>query len=273
MGRTAVLLSGGLDSAVLAAEQNAQPRYAPIQPIYVSVGLAWEEAERAMLAALLAAEPLRSRVLPLVVLTVDMRDVYAATHWAVQGRPPEYHTPDEDVYLPGRNIILLGKAGVFCAATQINRLVLGTLGHNPFPDATPEFRSTMADALSLGLAHPLVIDAPYSDVSKSEVVRRGAALGVPFELTLSCMNPVYPKGFGIRDLGFDRDSGFDRAGSHESRPAESGAADSRVPNHKSPPGLSLHCGLCSKCRERHDAFIETGLADPTEYADERYVNA
>ena len=91
-----------------------------------------------------------------------MRDVYAATHWAIKGRPPGYHTPDEDVYLPGRNIILLGKAGVYCAAAQLDRLVLGTLAHNPFPDATPEFRAAMARTLSLGLAHPLEIDAPYA---------------------------------------------------------------------------------------------------------------
>src|SRR6185436_1108914 len=121
------------------------------QPIYVSAGLAWEAAERAALLHLLATEPLRSRTRPLVSLTVDMRDVYAAGHWAIEGRPPGYHTPDEDVYLPGRNVILLGKAAVYCAAAGLDRLVLGTLGHNPFPDATPEFRAAMAHALSLGL--------------------------------------------------------------------------------------------------------------------------
>ena len=71
------------------------------------------------------------------------------------------------MYLPGRNIVLLGKAAVFCAAAGIDRLVLGTLAHNPFPDATPEFRAAMAAALSLGLAHPLTIDAPYADVEQS----------------------------------------------------------------------------------------------------------
>ena len=94
-----------------------------------------------------------------------MRDVYPATHWAIQGRPPGYHTPDEDVYLPGRNIVLLGKAAVFCAAAGIERLVLGTLDHNPFPDATPAFRAAMQSALSLGLAHALAIDAPYARTS------------------------------------------------------------------------------------------------------------
>jgi len=263
MSVTAVLLSGGLDSAVLGAEEAARPG-GNVQPIYVSVGLAWEDAERAMVSRLLASPLFHARVRPLVTLAVDMRDVYDATHWAVQGQPPAYHTPDEDVYLPGRNVILLGKAGVFCAAARIDRLVLGTLGHNPFPDATPAFRSAMAEALSLGLAHPLTIDAPYADVSKTDVVRRGAELGVPFELTLSCMNP---RGFGIRDSGFDRNSTSQIANdkSRESRESR----ESRIPNPKSP----LHCGLCSKCRERHDAFVDAGLADPTEYADARYVDA
>src|SRR5438876_8867308 len=155
---TAVLFSGGLDSAVLLAEEAARD---VVQPIYVSSGLAWESAERAILEELLASSPFVGRVRPVVVLRVDMRDVYAATHWAVQGTPPAYHTPDEDVYLPGRNIVLLGKAGVYCAVARLDRLVFGTLAHNPFPDATPDFRAAMARALTLGLAHNLEIDAPY----------------------------------------------------------------------------------------------------------------
>src|SRR5258707_15049771 len=173
---TGVLLSGGLDSAVLVADQAAS---AEVQPIYVSAGLAWEAAEREIVSRFLARTTLNGRVRPLVSLSLDMRDVYAATHWAVEGRPPGYHTPDEDVYLPGRNVVLLGKAAVYCAAAKIDRLVIGTLAHNPFPDATPAFREAMAAALSLGLDRPLRIDAPYASTEKSAVIRRGAALGVP----------------------------------------------------------------------------------------------
>jgi len=229
---TAVLLSGGLDSAVLLAEEASRARGGPVQPVYVSAGLAWEGAERRIISRLLAAPGMADRVRALVSLAVDMRDVYAATHWAMTGRPPAYHTPDEDVYLPGRNIILLGKAGVYCATAGLDRVVLGTLAHNPFPDATPEFRSTMARALSLGLAHEVTIDAPYAGMSKADVVRLGLTLGVPFELTLSCMSP---------------------AGSGDDAPR--------------------HCGTCSKCRERHDAFLEAKLTDPTTYADQRFVGA
>src|SRR5262249_60355060 len=107
--------------------------------VYVRAGLAWAPAERAVVAKLLAHALLAGRVRPLAAIALDMRDVYPKTHWAIDGRPPAYHTPDEDVYLPGRNIVLIGKAAVYCAAARIQRLVIGTLAHNPFPDATPEF--------------------------------------------------------------------------------------------------------------------------------------
>jgi 7-cyano-7-deazaguanine synthase len=159
-------------------------------------------------------------VLPLASLDVDMRDVYPPDHWAVTGRPPAYDTPDEDVYLEGRNIVLIAKAAVLCARRRLERLALGPLLGNPFPDATPEFFETMARAMSLGLARPFVVATPLAHLHKEGVIALGAELGVPLELTLSCMNP---------------------------------AGDN-------------HCGQCSKCRERHDAFNVAGVPDPTRYA-------
>ena len=239
---TAVLLSGGLDSAVLLADEASRGE---VQPIYVSVGLAWEAAERAIVNRLLAGSPFRDRMRPLAALSVDMRDVYAANHWAVEGRPPSYHTPDEDVYLPGRNVILFGKAGVFCAAADIGRLVIGTLEHNPFPDATPQFREAMQRALSLGLAHELSIEAPFAGMSKADVIRRGVSLGVPFELSLSCMNPK--------------------------RSGQWSAVSDHAGHRPLATGHYVHCGTCSKCRERHDAFLEAGVADPTEYVERAHL--
>lgn len=217
---TIVLLSGGLDSGVLLAQEAEHAR---VHPVYVSVGLAWEDAEKAMLNALLAAPVFNGQLEPLAQLDFNMRDVYAPTHWAIRGTPPAYDTPDEDVYLAGRNVVLLTKAAVLAASRGAARIALGTLGNNPFPDATPHFFAAMARALSLGLDHPLEVATPFAGLHKEDVIKIGDRFGVPLEHTLSCMNPL--------------------AGS-----------------------LPVHCGLCSKCRERRDAFAVAGVEDRTTYA-------
>ena len=235
---TIVLLSGGLDSAVLLADEARsafakatadKPALAhatadkPVLPVYVSVGLAWEDAERRMLAQLLATPLFHQGVAPLETLEFTMRDVYPASHWAIVGKPPAYDTPDEDVYLIGRNLVLLTKAGVMAATRKATRIVLGTLAGNPFPDATPEFFAAMQRSVRLGLHHDVAIETPFARMHKEDVIRLGDRLGVPLALSLSCMNPI----------------------------------DAPTP---------LHCGQCSKCRERREGFAAAGVADPTAYA-------
>jgi 7-cyano-7-deazaguanine synthase len=181
-----VLISGGLDSAVLLAQAATE---GAVLPVYVRVGLAWEAAEQKMLQHLLQA-PVYASVQPLETLTFDMRDVYPPTHWAIRGVPPAYDTPDEDVYLTGRNLVLLTKAGVVAATRGASQIALGPLAGNPFPDATPEFFASMAHTLSLGLDRPITIVTPLARMHKEGVIALGASLGVPLERTLSCMNPV-----------------------------------------------------------------------------------
>jgi 7-cyano-7-deazaguanine synthase len=185
----------------------------------VSAGLAWEAEERAMAARLLRSGAFDTRVAELVTLSNDMRDVYPPGHWAIRGEPPAYDTPDEDVYIEGRNIVLLSKVSVFMARRGISQVLIGPLAGNPFPDATPQFFDAMERALSAGLAVPIGIKAPFARMDKADVIRLGRELGVPLELTLSCMQP--------------------REG--------------------------VHCGRCSKCRERIDAFEKAGGSDPTKY--------
>lgn len=220
MSASSVLFSGGLDSAVLLALERQSHEI--VWPVHIRSGLAWEDAERRAIDRLLAAPAFASDIAPLTTLSVDMRDVYPASHWAITGHPPAYDTPDEDVYLDGRNIVLLSKAAVFCRRAGVHRLAMGSLSGNPFPDATPAFFAAITRALSLGLDHTIEIATPLVTLHKDRVVRLGADLGVPMELSMSCMNPQ-----GDR-----------------------------------------HCGQCSKCRERQDAFREAGVPDPTPYAAE-----
>lgn len=203
-----VLVSSGLDSAVLLAHEAT---HYDVRPVYVRSGLAWEAAELRMLSRLVAS-PALIGARPLTVLDLPMRDVYPADHWAIAGRPPAYDTPDTDVYLVGRNLTLLAKAGIVAARADARRIVLGPLAGNPFPDATPAFFTAMAEALSRGLAHALTVAAPFAALHKAQVIELGARLGVPFELTLSCMNPVDDQHCGRCSKCRERRDGFADAG-------------------------------------------------------------
>ena len=209
MTPTAVLLSAGLDSAVLAA---AEARVGEVHPIYISTGLAWERGELAALDRLLTTAPFGRNVAPLARLSFTVEDLYPATHWALRGTPPAFDTPDEDVYLAGRNVALLSKAAIYCSQHGIGRIALGPLAGNPFPDATPHFFEAMARALSLGLAHSIVVEAPFASRQKRDVIRLGVELGVPLELTLSCMNPQDGRHCGRCSKCRERRDGFSAAG-------------------------------------------------------------
>jgi 7-cyano-7-deazaguanine synthase len=205
----AVLFSAGLDSAVLVAHAAQHNR---VQPIYVSTGLAWERQELEYAHRLLRAPGYRNRVASLVTLSLDMRDIYPATHWAVRGEAPGFDTPDRDVYIEGRNVVLLAKASVFVARAKLDRVLMGSLAGNPFPDATPQFFDSMALALSAGLGSPIAIETPFATMHKADVIRLGADLEVPFELTLSCMQPVDGEHCGRCSKCRERRDGFLEAG-------------------------------------------------------------
>jgi 7-cyano-7-deazaguanine synthase len=181
----AVLVSGGLDSAVLLAEQVAAGR--TVHPLYVRCGLYWEPAELAHLQRFLTAVA-APNLCPLVILEAPARDLYG-DHWAVTGRGvPAAGTADEAVYLPGRNVLLLTKAILWCHLRGVPAVALGTLAANPFPDATPEFIETLTRVTNEGVGGSVRVLRPYAGLPKAEVLRQGA--GFPLEHTFSCLRPV-----------------------------------------------------------------------------------
>ena len=150
---TAVLTSGGLDSAILLAHVARQHPDAPVTPIYIRAGLAWEGVELEYLqkyhVALLLKFP---NIGPLVVLDEPTGDLYGR-HWSTTGEQvPDATTPDEAVYLPGRNLLLTLKGLLWCHLHQVSQLALGVLGSNPFPDASLEFFTAFAQAVGMGVA-------------------------------------------------------------------------------------------------------------------------
>jgi len=179
------LVSGGLDSCVMLA--TLARNYRGVHPVFIHQGLAWETAELRSLRRYLRVA--RTRHQPLTILHLPATDLYGA-HWSTTGRRvPGARTPDEAVYLPGRNLMLLSKASVFCALRKIDTIAVGSLGHNPFPDATPKFFRDFATAAGEGLGSHIGIIAPFRALTKEQVIRRGLRLKLPLHLSFSCIAP------------------------------------------------------------------------------------
>lgn len=181
----AVLVSGGLDSAILLGK--ALREHQAVWPLYVRHGLYWEVAELHHLRRFL--EAIQTPALrPLHVLEMPVADLYGA-HWSITGRGvPDADSADEAVFLPGRNVLLLAKAMLWCHQHSVPAVALAPLAGNPFPDATPEFFTAYPDVVNRAVGGAVRVLRPYARVHKVEVMRRGR--GLPLELTFSCIRPV-----------------------------------------------------------------------------------
>lgn len=181
----AVLLSGGLDSSILVGEMLRERGV--VHPLYVRHGLYWEAEELRHLRRFL--EAMHGPALrPLHVLELPVADLYG-DHWSVTGRDvPGADSPDAAVFLPGRNVLLLAKAILWCQHHGVPGVALAALGSNPFPDATPAFFEEYQDLVNRAIGGSVRVLRPYSGLYKVDVMRRGRAL--PLELTFSCIRPV-----------------------------------------------------------------------------------
>jgi 7-cyano-7-deazaguanine synthase len=202
----AVLVSGGLDSAVLVGDLIR--RRSDVFPIYVRTGSIWETVERAYLDRFLKAI-VYSTLRPMVVLDQPMNDLYGE-HWSNTGRAPDALAPDEDFYLPGRNVVLLSKPLIWCRLHNVAQLALGILRANPFPDATPQFFRSYSAIVNQATGGHIQVVTPYARLSKSDVIKIGCDM--PLQHTFSCMSPVGERHCGRCGKCAERGRAFIAAG-------------------------------------------------------------
>jgi len=180
-----VLASGGLDSCILIGHQLEQGNL--VRPFYIRSGLFWEAAEHRALQRFLTAIAAPG-LAPLVTLELPLSDVYGE-HWSITGRNvPGSESPDDAVFLPGRNALLVIKAALWCQLHGVGQLALGTLGSNPFPDATSGFFEAIESALNRAVPARVRLVRPFDGFDKRKVMELGRRL--PLELTLSCIAPL-----------------------------------------------------------------------------------
>lgn len=182
--KVCVLTSGGLDSSVLLIKMSEV--YPEVVPVYIQCGLIWEKAELFWLRKFISKAKTKA-IKSLKILKVPVEDLYGL-HWSLNGcHVPPSHSKDIDVYLPGRNLLLLSKGLVFCALRNIENVAVGFLKGNPFPDSHKKFISHLEKAVQIGMKKTIKIISPFSSLRKAQVIQLGR--GLPLELTFSCLNP------------------------------------------------------------------------------------
>ena len=209
-GPIGVLVSGGLDSSILAGDLLLQGR--TVQPLYIRTGVQWQHAEQAALERFLAAIA-TPHLAKLVVLEMPLADLYAS-HWSLTGRNvPGAETDDQAVYLPGRNALLLVKAAVWCQLHEIGELAMAPLGTSPFDDASEAFFSDFQAAINHGGPKPIRLIRPFGQMNKRQVMELARTL--PLELTFSCIAPVAGHHCGECNKCAERKAAFGEIGLHD----------------------------------------------------------
>jgi 7-cyano-7-deazaguanine synthase len=209
----AVLISGGLDSAILLAESLRTS--AAVHPLYVRMGLFWEGVELRHLHRFLDAVH-GPALKPLQILEMPVGDLYGP-HWSITGRDvPRAGTADEAVFLPGRNVLLLAKTLLWCPRHAVPAVALGSLASNPFPDATPAFFDGFQDTVNRAAGGAVRILRPFANLDKNTVMNLGRRL--PLELTFSCIRPVGDEHCGECNKCAERQQAFAAAGIRDLTP-------------------------------------------------------
>jgi 7-cyano-7-deazaguanine synthase len=205
--RLAVLVSGGLDSAILVGE--ALRRGSTVHPLYVRNGLSWESVELSHLRRFL--EAIHTPALrPLTILEMPVVDLYG-DHWSLSGRGvPGADTPDEAVFLPGRNVLLLSKSILWCHLHDVPAVALAPLASNPFPDATPAFFTAYQNVVNQAIGGAVRVLLPYLGLHKTAVMQHGRHL--PLGLTFSCIRPAGSRHCGACNKCAERRRAFADAG-------------------------------------------------------------
>jgi 7-cyano-7-deazaguanine synthase len=215
--RAVVLLSGGLDSAtclLLAVEEGCD-----VYALSFDYGQRHNvELDRAR--ALAGAYGAREHR----VITLELPGAHGSALTDPSKPIPKNRLGKERIpatYVPARNTILLAHGVSYAESVGASDIFIGAnvLDYSGYPDCRPEFLEAFEAVANLGTRAgtqgeiTFRIRAPLLRMTKGEIVRRAASLGLDFAMTSSCYDPGdRGKPCGACDSCLLRAKGFTEAG-------------------------------------------------------------
>jgi 7-cyano-7-deazaguanine synthase len=216
--QTIVLLSGGLDSATVLAMCRAEGKACHALSFRYGQRHEVELAAAARIAHSLGAASHR-------VCAIDVACL-SGSALTGRGEVPKGRSEEEigqgipSTYVPARNTLFVAHALALAESIGAAEIALGinALDYSGYPDCRPEWLAAVQEVARLGtkvgvLGQPVRLLAPLVTMSKADIIRAGAALGVDFSLTLSCYDPATDgDACGACDACILRRRGFEQAG-------------------------------------------------------------
>ncbi len=182
---TVVALSGGLDSSTLLFDLREKGH--PVRGLVFDYGQRHRrEIQSAHAVAAAAGVPCET------VLISELARVISGGALLDSTIPvPHGHYSDESMkstIVPNRNMIFLAIAAGHALSIGASAVAFAAHSgdHAIYPDCRPEFIDAMKVAVGLADHQPISLLAPFMHLTKTDIVRLGASLGVPFGLTWSC---------------------------------------------------------------------------------------
>jgi len=219
VNKAVCLLSGGLDSATCLAVARKEG--------YECFALSFDYGQRHKIELEAAARVAAALGAKRHVITKISLDAFGGSALTADIAVPKQRTLEDMgqgipvTYVPARNTIFLSFALAWAEVLESSDIFVGVnaLDYSGYPDCRPEFieayqrMANLATKAGVEGRTNLKIHAPLIQLSKSQIVKLGSELGVPFGLTHSCYDPQ-PGGraCGQCDACLLRRKGFEEAG-------------------------------------------------------------
>jgi 7-cyano-7-deazaguanine synthase len=225
MKKSVVLLSGGLDSSTTFAIAKSEGFDVYALSFDYNQRHRRELESAAMVASALGAKKH-------LVSRFDLREIGGSALTSDIGVPKTPSSSIPVTYVPARNTIFLSFALGWAEVLEAEDIFIGAnaIDYSGYPDCRPEYlrafedMANLATKISVEGKMKFKIRAPLISLKKSEIIRKGAQLGLDYALTWSCYDP---------------------------QPGPLQGADAAIP-----------CGRCDSCIFRAKGFREAGITDP-----------
>ena len=180
---SAIIVSGGMDSITLLYEQRER----------IALGISFDYGSNHNAREIPFAE-LHCKRLGIRHITVKldfMHQYFKSSLLDGADAIPKGHYADDNMkstVVPFRNGIMLSIAAGIAESQGLSNVFMANHGgdHTIYPDCRPEFVGAINEATRLGTYANVTVSAPYTNMTKGDIARHGAALGIDYGETWSC---------------------------------------------------------------------------------------